>query len=222
MEGKRYRNRTTEICQILAKDECRFAYGVQNLVSLRSEKFEEGYSYHILTDGKVDMLNHLRWLIMLYGRIEHVCISSWSISATNILLLERWHDDGELGSTDLIVGDIFPAKFREEWSALLRLREAGVLKMLYNGKIHAKLILAEAASGERIVVESSANANMNPRCEQSVVSVSPELHEFYRSYFEAKFDEYVRKECSKEILKNEERNEKTDHSAGLTLFGEEW
>ena len=168
------------------------------------------------------MLNHLRWLIMLYGRIEHVCISSWSINATNILLLERWHDDGELGSVDLVVGDIFPAKFREEWSALLRLREGAVLKTLYTGKIHAKLILAEAASGERIVVESSANANMNPRCEQSVVSVSPELYEFYSSYFEAKFDEYVRKECSKEILKNEERNEKADHSAGLTLFGEEW
>ena len=53
-----------------------------------------------------------------------------------------------------------------------------MLKTLYTGKIHAKLILAEACSGERIVVESSANANMNPRCEQSVVSVSPELHEF--------------------------------------------
>lgn len=222
MAEKRYRNRTTSICEIEVKDEYRFCYGVYNLVNLRKEKFEPGKSYHILSDGKVDMLNHLRWLIMLYGRIEHVCISSWSISATNILLLERWHDDGELGSVDLVVGDIFPAKFREEWSALLRLREGGVLKTLYTGKIHAKLILAEAASGERIVVESSANANMNPRCEQSVVSVSSELHEFYRSYFEVKFDEYVRKECSKEILKNEERNEKTDHSAGLTLFGEEW
>ena len=125
MAEKRYRNRTTSICEIEAKDEYRFCYGVYNLVNLRKEKFEPGKSYHILSDGKVDMLNHLRWLIMLYGRIEHVCISSWSISATNILLLERWHDDGELGSVDLVVGDIFPAKFREEWSALLRLREGG-------------------------------------------------------------------------------------------------
>lgn len=76
MEGKRYRNRTTEIIKILAKDECRFAYGVQNLVALRSEKFEEGYSYHILTDGKVDMLNHLRWLMIGLKR----CISQAGVS----------------------------------------------------------------------------------------------------------------------------------------------
>lgn len=140
MEGKRYRNRTTEICQIHAKDECRFAYGVQNLVALRSEKFEEGYSYHILTDGKVDMLNHLRWLMMLYGRIEEVYLSSWSINATNILMLERWHDADELGDVNLIVGEIFPQKFKEEWKAIVKLRDKGVISRHSSGSFERRLV----------------------------------------------------------------------------------
>lgn len=220
MEGKRYRNRTTEICQILAKDECRFAYGVQNLVSLRSEKFEEGYSYHILTDGKVDMLNHLRWLMMLYGRIDEVYLSSWSINATNILMLESWHDSGELGDVNLIVGEIFPAKFKEEWKALVKLRDKGTIARLFTGRIHAKIILARAASGEEIVVETSANANMNPRCEQSSVSVSRELFDFYKSYFDVKFGEYVRKQSAKELT-FERLDYEADYSEGTALFGQD-
>ena len=40
---------------------------------------------------------------------------------------------------------------------------------------------------EKIVVEGSANCNMNPRVEQSVVTVSSKLYDFYRQYMDDLF-----------------------------------
>lgn len=62
-------------------------------------------------------------------------------------MLERWHDADGLGDVNLIVGEIFPAKFKEEWKTIVKLRDKGVIARLFTGRIHAKIILARAASG---------------------------------------------------------------------------
>lgn len=95
-----------------------------------------------------------------------------------------------------------------------------MIARLFTGRIHAKIILARAASGEEIVVETSANANMNPRCEQSTVSVSSVLFDFYKSYFDVKFGEYVRKQSAKELML-ERLDYEADYSEGATLFGQD-
>lgn len=43
-------------------------------------------------------------------------------------------------------------------------------------------MLLEMENGEKIVIESSANCNMNPRIEQSCITVSDELYGFYNVY----------------------------------------
>ena len=60
-----------------------------------------------------------------------------------------------------------------------------------------------AEDDTKIVVESSANCNMNPRIEQSVVTVSDELFEFYNTYLHEMFDEEQSRRNVREILKME-------------------
>ena len=71
----------------------------------------------------------------------------------------------------------------------MEMYDAGYITNIYNSSIHSKVMLIEAKDGTRIVIESSANCNMNPRVEQSCVTVSDELFRFYDVYLHGILDE---------------------------------
>lgn len=103
----------------------------------------------------------------------------------------------------------------------MEMRDAGVVESVYKSTIHSKLILMEADDGTKIVVESSANCNMNPRIEQSCVTVSSELFDFYWSYFHDVFEEEDARVLVHEIAEEDLSNEKAEFDSieGATLFG---
>lgn len=199
---KKQHRRTTEVLEITAEEEWRRAYGVQQLLKVMGmSRPVAGKCYHIISGGNVDLLAHVRWLLLHWKRFSRVFISAWSISATDILLLNRWHEEGMLGSISLLVGDIYPNSYKKEWERLRQMYDDGVIEKLYSATIHSKLLLLEAEDGECVVVESSANCNMNPRVEQSVVTVSRGLYEFYMKYFNELFESHLIVETNKELMK---------------------
>lgn len=50
-------------------------------------------------------------------------------------------------------------------------------------KIEHLALDAAPESGIWFVIESSANANTNPRIEQTAIHMSRELHDFYHAFF---------------------------------------
>ena len=110
---------------------------------------------------------------------------------------------------------------------LTELEQRGIVNAVFKSTIHAKLLLMEAQDGTKLVIESSANCNMNPRVEQSCVTISDKLFDFYWTYMHDMFDEeqaraVVRdevKEINEERLNNETRQTNIDE--GLTIFGED-
>lgn len=178
--GKR---RVTELKEVSVFDEYRHAYGVYNLMKCMSGKPRDGHAYHIITGGHVDLLAHLGWLMVHWPRIESLMMSCWAISGANILLLEGMLQRGEIGHLTLIVGDVFKSKYVMEWRKLQELEQSGLIDGVYCANIHSKYMLIRTDDGHKIVVESSANCNMNPRVEQTVVTLNGGLYDFYASYY---------------------------------------
>lgn len=174
--------RKTALTTISTEDEWRRANGVQELNKVMSDRPTPGRSIHILTGGNVDLLAHLMWVMQFWPKVRRVFLSAWAISAVDILLCKRWLENGSIGTLELLLGDIFPSKYKKEWEKLMEMYDAGVITNIYNSVIHSKLMLIDCEDGTKIVIESSANCNMNPRIEQSCVTVSDELFKFYDVY----------------------------------------
>ena len=206
-------------------DEYRRAFGVVQLCKCMMKKPEEGKSYHIITGGAVDLIAHVEWMSLHWKHFRKIFISAWAISGADILLLEKWNEQGMFDQMELLVGDIYPTKYVKEWEKLVELQEKGVVTNLYKSTIHSKLLLMEADDGTHIVVESSANCNMNPRVEQSCVTVSDKLFDFYWVYLHEMFDEELGRLSTKDVLQDlcddKEDYGNMDIDQGPTLFGED-
>ena len=193
--------RITDLTVVSAEDEMRRAYGVGELVKLMSDKPVPGKSYHIITGGAIDLICHLYWLLRHWPHMKKVLISAWAISGRDILFLEKLLKDGQIDRVELLVGDIFPTKYKMEWKKLMEIYDSGGISAVYKSTIHSKLLLMEADDGTKLVIESSANCNMNPRVEQSCVTVSEKLYDFYFTYLHEMFDEEQARRKVRETLK---------------------
>ena len=193
--------RITDLTVVSAEDEMRRAYGVGELVKLMSDKPVPGKSYHIITGGAIDLICHLYWLLRHWPHMKKVLISAWAISGRDILFLEKLLKDGQIDRVELLVGDIFPTKYKMEWKKLMEIYDSGGISAVYKSTIHSRLLLMEAYDGTKLVIESSANCNMNPRVEQSCVTVSEKLYDFYFTYLHEMFDEEQARRTARETLK---------------------
>lgn len=193
--------RITDLTVVSAEDEMRRAYGVGELVKLMSDKPVPGKSYHIITGGAIDLICHLYWLLRHWPHMKKVLISAWAISGRDILFLEKLLKDGQIDRVELLVGDIFPTKYKMEWKKLMEIYDSGGIYAVYKSTIHSKLLLMEADDGTKLVIESSANCNMNPRVEQSCVTVSEKLYDFYFTYLHEMFDEEQARRTVRETIK---------------------
>ena len=216
---KQKERRKTALTEIEDIDLYRRVNGAFELCKCMTEKPERGKSYHILTGGNVDLLSHLMWLQLHWKKLKRLFISCWAISAADIMLLKQKLDSGEIEGLELLLGDIFPSKYKMEWAKLMEMYEEGTITTIYKSAIHSKVMLLEAENGDKIVIESSANCNMNPRIEQSCVTVSDQLFDFYDVYLhEVLNDEearYVARECVK--LKSEQDGEISDDERATLL-----
>lgn len=211
--------RKTELTEVEDIDVWRRANGVYELCQCMIQKPERGKSYHILTGGNVDLLAHLMWLQLHWKRFKRLFLSCWAISAADILILKQKLESGEIGGLELLIGDIFPSKYKMEWAKLMEMHEAGIIKTIYKSAIHSKVMLLEAENGDKIVVESSANCNMNPRIEQSCVMLSDKLFDFYDVYLHEVLDEAEMRHVVRESVKlsNEKYDEISDDERAALL-----
>ena len=82
-------------------------------------------------------------------------------------------------------------------SAMMRMQEAGIVDKCECTTNHSKIILCDTGT-DKIVVETSSNFNMNPRIEQGCITMSDELHDFYRDYFNDLFNDPSQKFLKKQ------------------------
>lgn len=183
--GSRSHRRTTELIEISDKFLMRRAYGEDILLQrMGLEPLQIGHSYHCITGGDVDSLSFLKVVLLHQKHLDYLLVSTWCMAAEDIAQLTEWCENGTIDHLDIYVGEIFPSSYVIEWRILNEFYEshpnAGRLKCFRN---HSKIY---AGFGDKFdfAIESSANINTNPRTEQGVISISTELAQFYKSYFD--------------------------------------
>lgn len=203
---KRNKRRTTEVCELEPEDEYRRVFGVYNLMqAMGAKKPEEGHSYHVISGGHVDLLSHLQWVLLFWPSLKSVFISAWAISGPDILLCSRYLEEGTVGTLELLLGEIFPSKYKMEWKKLMEMYDSGKITNIYTSAIHSKVMLIDAGEA-KIVIESSANCNMNPRIEQSCITISDKLYNFYDYYLHEILNSEDAKWTARKAIKTQTEN----------------
>lgn len=160
----------------------RRAFGEEKLLAIMADSpLEHGYAYHFLTGGDIDALTFLK-IILSRQPLDYCLLSTWCMALDDVQQFALWLASGRIRRLDAYVGEIFPRSYQPQYNLLCQVvRPAGGRVCVFRN--HAK-IFAGVGPDFSFAVESSANINTNPRTENTVVSVGPEIFVFYKDYFD--------------------------------------
>jgi hypothetical protein len=147
-------------------------------------ELKAGHSYHIISAGDVDAVSFLTLLIERYGPFDEFYGSTWTMSRQDCELLDKYITDGLIRNISFFTGEYFAKRETSVYATLLQVIEKhkGRLRMFKN---HCKLLLVQNTERQFwAVAEGSANFTTNPRTEQTTVTPSRELYDFYKKWFE--------------------------------------
>ena len=142
---------------------------------------EPGDSWHVISRGDIDSLSYLRHILAGVDHLDHVLMSTWCIAKNDLTEITAWLDSGRIEQFDLYAGEIFPGSYGDEYEQFMKMSELYGCRLVV-AKNHSKVTLC-SVDDYKVVVESSANVNTNPRIEQSCLHNSSELHAFYLEFF---------------------------------------
>ena len=152
----------------------------KKLEELIDWELQEGLSYHIISQGDIDSLTFLRHIVK-QQKIKDVLISTWCMGVSDILEIESWIIKKRIGKVHFYVGEIFKASYAGEYDQLKRLKKEGKADFSIF-RNHSKVMCGH---GDKFsfVIESSANVNTNPRCENTVITIDRSLCDFYLNFY---------------------------------------
>ena len=158
----------------------RRAFSETQLLDILSD-FNDGESYHIITGGDVDALSYLK-VVLRQQDLEYCLFSTWCMASEDIYQIEEWLQSKKIKKMDAYVGEIFPGTYKLEYQKLKPIIEK------YGGRVavfrnHAKIF---AGYGDKFYfgIETSPNINTNPRTENGCITISKDIYNFYKEYFD--------------------------------------
>lgn len=110
--------RTTACIELSTRHLYRRAFSESSLIDACGLfDFKDGESYHFITAGDVDSLSYLK-AILRQQNLDYCLLSTWCMSAEDILQLKLWCDNGQIKRLDTYVGEIFPSTYKVEFAML--------------------------------------------------------------------------------------------------------
>lgn len=142
---------------------------------------DDGVAYHVISYGDVDSLTYLRHIIR-DQRVDYVLLSTWCMAMVDAEEIARWIESGKVGRIDFYVGEIFKNGYRGVRDVIenTALACGGRVARFRN---HSKVMVVFGKNYD-CVIESSANVDTNPRCEQTCITVDSSLAEFYKQWYD--------------------------------------
>jgi hypothetical protein len=175
------RRRSVCLKQRNVKTVYRRAFSETQLLDLVGDNFQDGEVYNCITAGDVDGLSYLK-VILRQQDLDYVLISTWVMANDDILQIEEWINSGKIKKCDIYVGEIFSKTYKAEYKELKRIisPEIGRVAIFKN---HSKIF---AGYGDKFHfgVQTSANINTNPRCENGSITINEDIFHFYKDYFD--------------------------------------
>ena len=184
--AKRAHRRTKACVELSQRYEYRRAFSeVQMLDAMKHVRLQDGATYNFITAGDVDSLSYLK-VVLNQHDLDFVLLSTWCMSAEDILQIQQWYEDGRIKHFDMYLGEIFPGSYRIEWAMVKDFYQhhpdAGRAAIFKNhSKIYAGCNFSE---NFYFGIQTSANVNTNPRTEQGCITIDKALFDFYKEYFD--------------------------------------
>ena len=167
--------------RVATRIKTRRAKSEAEIANLLPNRITPGESWHVISQGDIDSLSYLGH-IATHEPLDYVLLSTWCMAGEDVKRLRQWIDSERIGRLDCYVGEIFPSQYADAYSMLCAAaRSSGGRVCVFRN--HAKVYVAKNARVS-LAIESSANVNTNPRCEQTAIHASAELAEFYKTFFD--------------------------------------
>ena len=159
---------------------------VNLLEAMKYQPLKPGLAYHFITGGDVDSLSFLKVVLNQQRALDYLLCSTWVISAEDMLQIRYWYEEGRIKHLDMYLGEIFPNQYKIEWGLVQDFYrdypEAGRVAVFRN---HCKVYAGYNEDDDFYFgIQTSANANTNPRIEQASIITERVLYEFYREFFD--------------------------------------
>lgn len=160
----------------------RKAFSETQLLDILPRDFKDGESYHCITAGDVDALSYLK-VVLRQQNLDYCLFSTWCMAGDDILQFDEWLESGKIKKLDAFVGEIFPGSYVFEYKKLKEVFEKHNCGRIAVFKNHSKIF---AGYGGKFYfgIETSANINTNPRAENGCITISKEIFDFYKGYFD--------------------------------------
>ena len=147
-------------------------------------EIEMDMSYHIISRGDIDSMTYLVHLLKAGGPINTLLLSTWCMAMPDVNEIDTAIDAGMIGHCHFCIGEIFPNQYPAEYEKVRQIEASGKVRVTV-ARNHSKVMLgASPDRGWYFVIESSANANTNPRIEQTAIHMSKDLYDFYAEFFD--------------------------------------
>lgn len=147
-------------------------------------EIEKDTSYHIISRGDIDSMTYLVHMLKTRGPIKMLTLSTWCMAMPDVEEIDIAIDTGMIGHCHFCVGEIFPNQYPDEYDMLRQIETTGNVRVTV-ARNHSKIMLGSDPEKDwYFVIESSANANTNPRIEQTAIHTSRDLHDFYKDFFD--------------------------------------
>lgn len=181
-QTKRVRKKTVECVNLSTKHLYRRAFSETQLLDVLGTDFKDGDSYHCITAGDVDGLSYIK-CVLRQQNLDYLLFSTWCMAAEDILQIREWVEDGRIKKLDAYVGEIFTSSYSVEFKMLNDLVKEYDLGRVTVFRNHAK-VFAGYGGKFHFGIETSANINTNPRTENGCVTISKDLFDFYKTFFD--------------------------------------
>ncbi len=186
--GKKRSHRRVSACEGLSlKYLYQRAWSEVNLLeAMRYKPLDKGLAYHFITGGDVDSLSFLKVVLNQIRTLDHLIMSTWVCSAEDALQIREWYEAGRIRHIDMYLGEIFPNQYKIEYGIVSSFyRDHPEAGRFANFKNHCKVYAGyNEAEDFYFGIQTSANANTNPRIEQASIVTERSLYEFYKEFFD--------------------------------------
>ena len=160
----------------------RRANAESTLAEILPAQIAPGESWHVVSRGDIDSLSYLRHILSGVDHLDHVLMSTWCIAKNDLTEITAWLDAGRTEQFDLYAGEIFPGSYGDEYEMILKMCDLYGCRLVV-AKNHSKVTLC-SVDDYRIVIESSANVNTNPRIENTVITADAGLYDHHKQFFD--------------------------------------
>jgi hypothetical protein len=140
----------------LVKLQARRAAGIREAAETLAHLPGPGESLHALCTARMDLTDVINALLERFGRCEQLHIATLGYNARNLRTMLGWLDSGAVGELTLLASIFFRSHNGELWERTLdEFRERK--QRAACSHCHAKVVALTFLSGERFIIEGSAN-----------------------------------------------------------------